>query len=122
MTTSMTIFNELIKTCHGDLALFASPVCELMTLLLSSTTPELKSSATETVTDSSCPFSAPTHLDGAQFIRFAEHGGIQYELEKYVQYFIDMSSLVDADPLVEREYAPFQYQLVPYPCGVASTG
>ena len=45
----MTIFNELIKTCHSDLALFASPVCEMMTLLLSSADPEFKAAGTETV-------------------------------------------------------------------------
>ena len=49
VTTSMTIFNELIKTCHGDLALFAAPVCDMMTILLNSQIIELKAAGTETV-------------------------------------------------------------------------
>ena len=52
VNTSMTIFNELINTCHGDLALFASPVCEMMILLLSSSSMDHKSIGTETVSDS----------------------------------------------------------------------
>lgn len=45
----MTIFNELINTCHGDLALFAAPVCEMLTILLSSSSKDHKALATETV-------------------------------------------------------------------------
>lgn len=45
----MTIFNELIKTCHGDLALFAPSVCEMMSILLNSPFIEFKAAATSTV-------------------------------------------------------------------------
>jgi len=71
--TCMTIFNELIKTCHVDLALFESSVREMMTILLSSTSAWQKALGTDT------------------FLRFAEHGGIQYDLESYVHYFLEMS-------------------------------
>ena len=45
----MTILNELINTCHGDLALFSGSVCEMITMLLSSGTVEYKSMGTEIV-------------------------------------------------------------------------
>eukprot|EP00011_Vannellida_sp_DIVA3-517-6-12_P004778 CAMPEP_0114614910 /NCGR_PEP_ID=MMETSP0168-20121206/5895_1 /TAXON_ID=95228 ORGANISM="Vannella sp., Strain DIVA3 517/6/12" /NCGR_SAMPLE_ID=MMETSP0168 /ASSEMBLY_ACC=CAM_ASM_000044 /LENGTH=805 /DNA_ID=CAMNT_0001825969 /DNA_START=30 /DNA_END=2443 /DNA_ORIENTATION=+ len=71
---SMHIFNELIKACHTDLALFASHVREMMRVLFSSSQLEHKELGTDT------------------FIRFAEHGGMQFELESFVDYFIDMST------------------------------
>ena len=110
----MIAFNELIGACHSDLALFAVHVIEIIELLLKTDRVDLKAKAVETVrriyrfvNRFELFLNFITIMLDSKFIKFAEHGGLQYELERFVVYFFQMASNKDSRPEILHQYVSF---------------